>query len=444
MKNILIAGAGKSSSYLIEYLLKNSKSDWRIVVMDASADAIAEKLKNHPRGVAAVIDVANEAERQPLVAEADIVLSILPAHLHYLIAQDCLKYKKHLITSSYVAPEIKAMHEQVQEAGLMFMCEMGLDPGIDHMSAMSIIHSIQKIAGNILSFKSFCGGLVAEESDDNPWHYKISWNARNIVLAGKAGAEWVEGGHIQKMEYSQLYNNCKKIKVDGVGSLAYYPNRDSLKYLRQYGIEDEIQTFMRATLRHPAFTKAWNYVVKMGLTDDSDQYDTSNMTYADWLSKKTGIAIAEGWIAQVAEQYGIDAKSLKMMEWLDLFDIRRNIKRKAQQSSADIMQDLLEEKWKLNILDKDLVVMQHQVSYERKGIIAHLTSNLVVKGENSVYSAMAKSVGLPMAILARKIINDGVPSKKLHGVHIPVMPEVYVHVLKELKKNGIEFIDTIS
>lgn len=443
MKNILIAGAGKSSSYLIDYLLKNSKSDWKVVVMDASAEAIAEKIKNHPRGVAAVIDVTNDAEREPLVAAADIVLSILPPSLHFILAKDCLKYKKHLITSSYVSPEIMALNQEVKDAGLLFMCEMGLDPGIDHMSAMAIIHSIQKIAGTIVSFKSFCGGLIAPESDDNPWHYKISWNPRNIVLAGKAGAEWIEAGKVQKMDYNLLYNNCKKIKVDGVGSLSYYPNRDSLKYLELYNVED-IQTFMRATLRYPAFTKGWNFIIKMGLTQDDDVVDTTLKTYADWIAAKTSVAISDNWIIEIAEKYGIDDKTLKMLEWLEIFDKNKAIKRQGQFSSADIIQDVIEEKWKLNVLDQDMVVMQHQVVYDRKGVSSTLTSNLVVKGANSVYSAMAKTVGLPMAILAKKILIDGLPSKKLTGVHIPVMPEVYVHVLKELKKSGVEFIDIIS
>jgi saccharopine dehydrogenase-like NADP-dependent oxidoreductase len=443
MKNILVAGAGKSSSYLIDFLLKNSKSDWRIVVMDASAEAIAEKIKNHPRGVAAVIDVTNDEQREKLVSESAIVLSILPASLHYLLAKDCLKYKKHLITSSYVSPEIKAMDAEVKEAGLMFMCEMGLDPGIDHMSAMSIIHSIQKIAGTITSFKSYCGGLVAPESDDNPWHYKISWNPRNIVLAGKAGAEWLENGKVQKMDYEHLYSGNKKIKVEGVGQLAYYPNRDSLKYLDLYSV-DHINTFMRATLRYPNFSKAWNFVVKMGLTQEDDQFDTNGKSYADWLSYKTGIAVADAWEQQVAAQYAIDEKCLKMLAWLDLFDTHKSIRRKGVMSSADILQDIVEEKWKLNLLDKDLVVMQHQVQYERKGVTSLLISNLVVTGENSLYSAMAKTVGLPMAILAKKIMTDGLPSRHLTGVKIPVMPEVYVHVLKELKKCGVEFVDIVS
>ncbi|RQO31085.1 saccharopine dehydrogenase [Taibaiella sp. KBW10] len=443
MKTILVAGAGKSSTYLIDYLLKNARQEWKVVVMDASAEAIAEKLNNHPKGIAAVIDVTNNAQREALVQNADIVLSILPPSLHYLLAQDCLKYKKNLITSSYVSPEIKAMDAAVKEAGLLFMCEMGLDPGIDHMSAMQIIHSIQKIAGEIKSFKSFCGGLVAPESDDNPWHYKISWNPRNIVMAGKAGAEWLENGKIQKLEYADLYANNKKVKVEGVGSLSYYPNRDSLKYLDLYDIND-IGTFVRATLRHPAFSKAWNYIVKMDLTNEEDSFDTSGKTYADWIAFKTGVANDEHLRMTVAEKYVIEDKVLKALEWLDLFDAKKLIRRQGTYSAADILQDILEEKWKLGVMDKDMVVMQHQVAYERKGVPVHLTSNLVVKGENRLFSAMAKTVGLPMAILAKRMIQDGLPSRNLTGVHIPVMPEVYVPVLKELKKCGVEFMDIVG
>jgi saccharopine dehydrogenase-like NADP-dependent oxidoreductase len=443
MKTILVAGAGKSSSYLIDYLLKNARQEWRVVVMDASAEAIAEKLNNHPKGVAAAIDVHNNEQREALVAGSDLVISMLPPSLHFLLAQDCLKYKKHLITSSYVSPEIKAMNEAVKEAGLLFMCEMGLDPGIDHMSAMQIIHSIQKIAGDIKSFKSFCGGLVAPESDDNPWHYKISWNPRNVVLAGKAGAEWLENGKVQKMDYDQLYVNNKKIKVEGLGTLSYYPNRDSLKYVDLYDLS-EVSTFMRATLRHPAFSKAWSFVIKMGLTTEEDAFDTSGKSYADWISFKTDLPITDNFKIAVAEKYGIDDKVLKALEWLDMFDTKKQIKRQGLFSSADIIQDVLEDKWNLHVLDKDMVVMQHQVAYERKGVPVLLTSNLVVKGENRLFSAMAKTVGLPMAILAKRIIQDGLPSKNLTGVHIPVMPEVYVPILKELKKCGVEFMEIVD
>lgn len=443
MQTVLIAGAGKSSAYLIDYMLQHAKQKWRVIVMDANAEMIAEKLGGHPKGEAAVIDIFNEQDRQAMVRQADIVLSLMPHNLHYLLAQDCVKFGKNLITSSYVSDEIKALDEAAKKAGILMMCEMGLDPGIDHMSANAIIHGVQRVAGTLVSFKSFCGGLVAPESDDNPWHYKISWNPRNILLAGKAGAVWLEQGKQHELTYEQLYTNSKKIKVDDIGALSYYPNRDSLKYLELYHLPD-VKTFMRATLRHPLFMKGWEVIVRAQLTDETDSYAMDNTTYASWLAKKLTVANDEQLKRHFKEKYEVEDKEMKQLEWLGLFDNRRVSTAAALLSSADILQTLIEEKWKLRALDKDMVVMQHQVDYERKGTLIKIKSTLVVKGENRQYSVMAKTVGLPMAILAKKILLGELNIKGLQGVQIPTMPEIYVPVMKELKKHGIEFIETID
>lgn len=441
MKNVLIAGAGRSSTYLIDYMLRNAKNNWKVTVMDNSAEAVAEKIAGHPKGEAAVINIEDDKARRDLVKKADLVISLMPPALHILLAKDCLEFGKNLITSSYVSEELKAMHDEVASKNLLFMCEMGLDPGIDHMSANKIIHSIQKISGDILSFKTFCGGLVAPESDDNPWHYKISWNARNIVLSGKDGAEWIENGYRQKLEYSELFEQ-KKVKInDELGSYGYYPNRNSHKYRKLYDIE-YVPTFLRATLRHPQFIKAWNYIVKAKLNDDTDQFECNGNFYKDWVSWKTGLPNDDNLRDAFMEKYQVDDKSAKMIEWLGIFSNKQIYENKVF-SSAEILQTILEEKWVMRPMDKDLVIMQHQVEYERRGVVTTLTSTLTVKGENKNYSAMAKAVGLPMAILAKRILlhND---LKKLKGVHIPIMPEVYVPLLKELKKYDIEFIETIS
>lgn len=445
MKTVLVCGAGKSSTLLIDYLLQHAKQNWHVIVMDGNADAVAEKLNNHPKGSAAIIDVTNDIEREALVAKADIVLSILPPFLHVLIAKDCLKHKKHLITSSYISPEIRAMDAAAKEAGLMFMCEMGLDPGIDHMSAMSMINSIHKIAGEIKSFKSFCGGLVAPESDDNPWHYKISWNPRNIVLAGSAGAEWLENGKQCHLDYENIYKNSKKIKVDEIGSLAYYPNRDSMEYLDLYDLKG-IKTFMRATLRYPNFMKYWEVVIRMQLTSLTDSYDTTTgMTYGEWLAKATHKSNTENLSSYIALKFDADEKTIQALEWLGIFDTNTKIRKQGTNlTSADIIQDLLEDKWILRPEDKDLVVMVHQIEYERKDTLFKVSSSLVVKGENRLRSSMAKTVGLPMAILAKRVLLEGLPSKDVIGVHIPVMPEVYTPVLKELTKYGVEFVEKID
>ena len=442
MQTVLIAGAGKSSAYLIDYMLTNAKQKWKVVIMDANAEMIAEKLNGHPKGTAAVIDVHDESARQNLVKNADIVLSLMPPDLHFLLAKDCLKFKKNLITSSYVSDELKGLDEDAKKAGILFMCEMGLDPGIDHMSANAIIHGVQRIAGSLQSFKSYCGGLIAPESDNNPWHYKISWNPRNIVLAGKQGAVWLENGKQQEAAYEQLFAGTKKIKVADVGALSYYPNRDSLKYLDLYSLPD-VKTFMRATLRYPAFMKAWDFVIKAGLTNETDEFEVNNISYADWIAKKLGKANDGELRGNFMKAFSVDEKEMKQLDWLGIFENRR-INGTGKMNSADILQSLLEEKWKMKALDKDMVVMQHQIEYERKGVLVKLTSTMVVTGESRQHSAMAKTVGLPMAILAKKILLDEINIKNISGVQIPVMQEVYVPVLKELKKNGIEFMETIE
>jgi len=441
MKTVLIAGAGKSSSSLIEYMLKNAKNEWKVVVMDANADLIHEKLHGHPKGEAAVIDISNEAQRQKLIKSADIVISMMPHDLHIILAKDCLKFKKNLITASYVSEEMKAMHQEVKDAGLLFMCEMGLDPGIDHMSAMSLISGIQRISGVVTSFKSSCGGLIAPESDDNPWHYKISWNPKNIILAGKGGATWLESNKIQELQYNELFSNTKKVQVTGVGSLAAYLNRDSYKYMDLYEL-DNVKTFYRATLRHPAFIKGWDMVVKAGLTSETDSFDADNTTFADWIAKKIGVENDDNLRDNFKKILAIEDKEMKLFEWLHLFD-NRQINAQGSLSSSEILQKLLEERWKMKITDKDMVVMQHQLEFERRGVITKLSSTMVVKGDDRHFSAMAKTVGLPMAILAKKILLNEIKVDRIAGVQIPIMPQIYVPILKELSKNGIEFIEEV-
>lgn len=443
MLSVLIAGAGKSSAHLIDYMLQNAKQKWRVVVMDSNPDMIASKLNNHPKGKGVALDIKKDEElRQRLVSESDIVISLMPPDLHYLLAKDCIKFKKNLITSSYVSDKIKELDAAAKEAGVMMMCEMGLDPGIDHMSANAIIHGVQRIAGSIISFKSYCGGLVAPESDDNPWHYKISWNPRNILLAGKQGAAWLENDKHHELAYEQLFTGFKKIKVHGLGNLAYYPNRDSLKYLDLYDLQ-EVKTFMRATLRHPAFMKGWGVIVAAGLVDEQDAFEVEGHTYLDWIAWKIGAKSTKGLMERFVKKFEVEDKECAQLEWLGLFDPMK-IKGKGKMSSADILQTLIESKWKMEHEDKDMVVMQHQIEYERKGAIVKLISNMTVVGENRQMSAMSKTVGLPMAILAKKLLLQELTTKNITGVRIPVMPEVYVPLLKELKKHGVEFNETIE
>jgi len=442
MQTILIAGAGKSSIYLIHYLLTNApRNKWKVIIADGNASAIEEKINGNPYAEAAVIDITNAAQREPLVKRADIIVSLMPPDMHIHLAKDCLKHKKNLITSSYISDEMKEMDKAVKDAGLMFMCEMGLDPGIDHMTANKIIHSIQRVAGVITSFKSYCGGLVAPECDNNPWHYKFSWNPRNIISAGFGGAKYLSKGKHTEVPYERMFENNKKVKIDDLGSFAWYPNRDSLRYLELYDVP-EVKTFMRATLRHPEFCKGWQALVSLGLTSQDDFFDTKGNTYVSWLKKKTGYANSVTLPRHIANRLHVaeDDKVISMLQWLGLFDERTLPPGK--QSSGEVLLNVLLDKWKMAPEEKDMVVMQHEMEYLHKGNKIALTSAMILKGESRDHSAMAKTVGLPMGILTRLVLN-----KKINpptGVALPSMASVYRPVLTELAHHGIIFKDKVG
>lgn len=441
MISILIVGAGKSSTYLIDSLLKNTLkrvNKWNVVIADNDETNLKSKTHNYPGAQIVVLDINNTAQRQRLVKNADMVVSLMPPHLHILLALDCLQFKKNLITSSYASEEMRALHQKAKDAGLMFMCEMGLDPGIDHMTASSIFDSIRRVVSEIVSFKSYCGGLIAPESDTNPWHYKFSWNPKNIINAGKDGAHYLQAGQKIHLPYEQLFAHNQTIDCKGVGPLAYYANRDSLSYIDLYNLP-ECNDFMRATLRHPDFCKGWDALIKMGLTDTINEFDTTHLSYNVWIAQTIGYKDSSISLKEyIWQKIGLQDETIKeMIEWLGIFS--EEIINKGKMSSGDILLDILNEKWQMEEDDKDMVVMQHEIEYLNKGLTHKVISSMVVKGENSNYSAMAKTVGMPMAILTELIMNNVV--KAPSGVLIPTMPEIYRPILNRLEKYGIEFTD---
>jgi saccharopine dehydrogenase-like NADP-dependent oxidoreductase len=442
MPTILIVGAGKSSIYLIEFLMKSSLKihhKWNLIIADADLESIKSKVRDQANVEIAVLDISNEQERQALVKRSDMVVSVMPPHLHILLAKDCLQFKKHLITSSYASPEMRELHQEVKDAGLMFMCEMGLDPGIDHMTASQMFDSIRKVASDITSFQSYCGGLIAPESDDNPWHYKFSWNPKNIISAGKDGAHFLKAGKKVDVAYHDMFKHNKRVVCDGVGTFAYYPNRDSLSYIDLYELQ-ESSTFMRATLRHPDFCKGWDALVTLGLTDMKTTFSTEQMTNAEWIKKVVGFDGGRSLEDFVWDKLSTSDKKLKdMLLWLGLFE--NTPIREGLLTSGDILLDILSEKWAMKSTDKDMVVMQHEVSYDYRGVTNNLISTMMVKGEDSMHSAMAKTVGLPMAILTELVMTKSI--RMPHGVLIPTMPEVYRPILTRLEKHGIVFEEHI-
>lgn len=442
---ILIAGAGKSANHLIDYFLKESlQQNWFVTVADGDAKMLTEKVGNHPNALGIVLDITATKDRQALVKQADIVVSLMPPHLHILLAKDCLQFGKHLITSSYISPELKELNTAAKEAGLMFMCEMGLDPGIDHMSASMMIHDINRVASDIVSFKSYCGGLIAPQSDANPWHYKFTWNPINILHAGKSGASYLEDNKEVHIPYANLFQHAALTTIDGLGDFAYYPNRDSLDYINTYAVQG-VETFMRATLRNPSFCEGWHALIVLGLTDTTNVYHTNGMNHASLLKLITNytdknISIVE----HVAKLLGtsLNTTLMKMLHYLDLFS-EVDFLNKDTMTAADFLFSILLSKWEMNDHDQDMVIMKHDIAYKHKHKTHSVTSTLVVYGENKHFSAMSKTVGLPMAILTKLILTKQISSLP-SGVLIPTMQQIYKPVLKELSKHQIVFTEKIN
>ncbi|GGA83600.1 saccharopine dehydrogenase C-terminal domain-containing protein [Puia dinghuensis] len=422
MKQILLFGAGKSATSLIRYLIDVSAGrDWQLVVAESNLALAESKIAGSPHARAVCLDVTRTEAVDTLVAAADIVISLLPPALHYTVAVSCLKNDKHLLTASYLDDAIKALEPEIKARGLLFLCEMGLDPGIDHMSALQLIRQIEARGGAIRSFHSHTGGLVAPESDDNPWRYKISWNPRNVVLAGAAGARYRDNGNIVSKAYPDLFEQPGEVILPGVGILAWYPNRDSLSYIPLYGLE-ATQTFIRTTLRYPAFCRGWAPIVRAGLTDSQTTLDTTGLTFDQW---------------SASLQPFVNASNRAQLEYLGCFD--QEPVPPAAHTSADILQHLLETRLVMQPADKDMIVMIHEIGFIRDGRSHTAKSTLVVKGEDHLHTAMARTVGLPLGIAATLVLEGRIG---LRGLHIPILPAIYDPVMQQLEQQGIRFEHT--
>ena len=439
MKNILIIGAGKSSAALIKYLLdKSIKEKLQLTIGDISTKNAEKLINKHQNANAIVLDVFDKKQRETEIKKADIVISMLPASLHIEVAKDCITYKKHMVTASYISEEMKALDNQAKEKGLVFMNEIGLDPGIDHMSAMQVIDRLKSTGAKMLLFESFCGGIVAPESDNNLWNYKFTWNPRNVVLAGQGGAAmFIQEGSYKYIPYHKLFRRTEFLKVNGSGDFEAYANRDSLKYRNVYGLND-IPTMYRGTIRKVGFSRAWNIFVQLGMTDDSYTINHSEkMSYRDFVNLFLAYSPSDSVELKLRSYLKIDQDDLmwaKLVE-LDLFNPTKKIGLQ-NATPAQMLQKILQDSWTLVEDDKDMIVMQHLFGYEINGEKKQIESSFVVKGENQTYTAMAKTVGLPVAIAALKIVKGEI---KTPGVQLPISKEVYEPILKELEENGIVF-----
>jgi saccharopine dehydrogenase-like NADP-dependent oxidoreductase len=439
---LLLLGAGRSASSLIQYLLTHAPAEkWFLTVADAYPAHLAPALAAHSEFVRVVpFDVQDAGRLNELVSQADLVISMLPAAFHLAVARACLQHRRHLATASYVSPELRALHEAAAGAGLVFLMECGLDPGLDHMSAMQIINEIQEKGGQLMAFRSYCGGLVAPESEgDNPWRYKFSWNPRNVVLAGQGGAaRYLEDGQEQLIPYEELFSRAVTIAVSGHGHFEGYANRDSLSYREAYGLAD-IRTMLRGTLRRPGYCRAWQALVTLGLTDDSQPL--GNAAILPWnklvASRLPIPAASDEAAAQLAAQLHLDphGPELERLAWLGIFTERPV--GLANATAAQLLEHLLVNKWQLGPHDRDLVVMQHEFEYELAGELRRRISSLVVTGTDATHTAMAQTVGLPLGMAVRRLLRGEVAER---GVVIPTTADLYAPILTELAADyGIAF-----
>ncbi len=439
MRHILIIGAGRSASSLIKYLLdKSEQENLHLTIGDLSLELAQKKTNNHPRATAIAFDIHNETQRKAEIQKADIVISMLPAFLHIEVAKDCITYKKHMVTASYISDAMQELNEAAIANNLVFMNEIGLDPGIDHMSAMKVLDEIREKNGNVILFESFCGGLVAPESDTNLWNYKFTWNPRNVVLAGQGGAaKFIQEGTYKYIPYHKLFRRTEFLEVEGYGRFEGYANRDSLKYRSVYGLDNALTVF-RGTIRRVGYSRAWDMFVQLGMTDDSYAIDNSEtMNYREFVNLFLPYHPTDSVEIKLRHILKIDQDDVvwdKLLE-LDLFNANKIIGLK-NATPAQILEKILTDSWTLEPDDKDMIVMYHKFGYEVNGEKKQIDATMVCIGDDQTYTSMAKTVGLPVAMATLQILNGNITTP---GVQLPLNKEVYLPILKELEEYGVIF-----
>lgn len=441
MKTILVLGAGQSAPYMIDYLLKQAEeNDWFITVGDKDYNLAKQSINRHPRGNAVEFDVTETEMRSTHIKKSDVVINFLPPTFQYLLALDCINYGKHMITASYQDHRMKELNHDANLKGILILNEMGLDPGIDHMSAIALITRVREAGGRITEFKSYGSGLPAPEALANPFNYCITWNPRNVVMAGETGAQYLEDGHLKILPHTQVFNRTWTVELDGVGTMEAYPNRDSLVYRELFGLE-QVQTMIRGTLRYPGWSETWSQIVKLGLPNEKLVIpNLREKTYVEYLEMFLPIHASGKKLPQrVANflQINPTGKIMSNLKWLGLFSDEKITSR--VETSTEVLVELLKKKLFLPPNTRDMVALMHEIDIEYsepKPRKERITSTLVEYGQPDGFTAIAKTVGLPAAIAAKLVLQDKLP---ITGCQIPTHPAIYPPVLKELEENGLVF-----
>jgi saccharopine dehydrogenase-like NADP-dependent oxidoreductase len=438
MKNILLFGAGRSASTLIDYLLKLCKEkSWSLAIGDVDPEVASKKAMGQAR--AFKFDVSDESQLADEIDKSDLVISMLPARFHQQVADACLVKGKHLVTASYITQEMRDMDDEVKAKGLVFLNECGLDPGIDHMSAMGVIDKIRANNYELIGFESFTGGLLAPNTNDNPWQYKFTWNPRNVILAGQGYVKFIQHGRYKYIPYQRLFRRTEVVHIPGYGYFEGYANRDSLKYLDVYNLRG-IKTLYRGTLRRPGYCKAWDVFVQLGATDDTYQLENvKEMTHRQFIN--TFLFYNPGDSIELKLAYylnlAMESEEMHKIKWLGMFS--EELVGLEEGTPAQILEHILKKKWTLTEEDNDMIVMWHKFNYiDDKGKEIEEHATMVSCGEDPVHTAMSKSVGLPLGIATKLILEGKITTP---GVQIPIKKEVYEPILQELKDFGFDFIE---
>jgi len=438
VKKIAVLGAGRSAGPLIEYLATHpDSSSWTVSVYDQDAETLARKTASFRNVSVESGDLRSTELLDRIVSAHDVVVSMLPAFMHLPVAERCVRFGRHLVTASYISPEMQALDAEVRAKGLVFVNECGVDPGIDHMSTMELLHRLRREGAQVTSYESFCGGILAPESPANPWSYKFTWNPRNVVLAGAGGAvHFVQEGQFKHIPYHEVFRRTEFLDIPGYGRFEAYANRDSLKYQSAYGLEG-IGTMYRGTLRRPGFCRAWDVLVKLGATDDSYPLEhVDAMTHRDFLNTFLAYRRTDSVELKLMHYLNIsqDSDVMERLEWLGLFaDEPVGL---SEGTPAQVLQQILMKKWTMTDADVDMLAMIHRIEYTQNGQRHRLQSSLVAKGVSADVTAMSYTVGWPVAMATRLVALDLIPER---GVLMPNIPSLYEPILAELGGRGIRF-----
>ena len=429
MKKVLVLGAGLVSRPLVRYLLDHNI---KVVVASRTVSKAEKLLDGHPNGEAKKFDIVNEPELlEKLIPEVDLAISLLPYIYHVKVAEACLKYKKDMVTTSYVSDAMQALDKIAKEENLLILNEIGVDPGIDHMSAMKIIHQVQNNKGKVTSFRSYCGGLPAPDANNKPFGYKFSWSPKGVLMAGKNSGKYLEDGKEVFIPGEELFDHHYTMNIDTVGELEAYPNRNSLPYIEKYGLEG-INTMFRGTFRYKGWCKTLKKIAEMGLLKDEKMENLSGITFKEFTSRLTGIK-PDNLKTDLASRLGVEEDSLVInnLEWLGLFG---DHKLPEAHTPLDILVAVMLEKLQYDKGERDMIVLYHEFMAEYPHKKEKITSTLIDYGIPNGDSSMARTVSLPAAVATRFILEGKIKEK---GVVIPVMPGIYEPVLEELERLDI-------